>query len=74
MRVEPYNMVKARTVGGRCTDSIVSVLISTVNSQESGNAIPCMATKLLSQDPPLEEASNDEFVKNCCAVVYSGSY
>ncbi|KAI0654156.1 cytochrome P450 [Cubamyces menziesii] len=51
MRVEPYNMVKART--------------------ESGNAIPCMATKLLSQDPPLEEASNDEFVKNCCAVVYS---
>ncbi|KAH9886231.1 cytochrome P450 [Cubamyces lactineus] len=40
-------------------------------TMDSGNAIPCMATRLLSQDPPPEEANNDEFVKNCCAVVYS---
>ncbi|KAI0352115.1 cytochrome P450 [Trametes cingulata] len=36
-----------------------------------GNAMPCMATRLLSEDIPVEGVSHEEFVKNCCGVVYS---
>ncbi|OSC99152.1 cytochrome P450 [Trametes coccinea BRFM310] len=37
----------------------------------AGTAVPCMATRLLSQDLVCEDVDPEEFIKNCCGVVYS---
>ncbi|KAJ3019302.1 hypothetical protein NUW54_g122 [Trametes sanguinea] len=37
----------------------------------AGTAVPCMATRLLSQELSCEDVDPEEFVKNCCGVVYS---
>ncbi|KAI0749883.1 cytochrome P450 [Daedaleopsis nitida] len=36
------------------------------------NAVPCIATRLLQEDLDTAGIDHDEFVKNCCGVVYSG--
>ncbi|KAI0766218.1 cytochrome P450 [Trametes elegans] len=41
------------------------------NKLAEGTEVPCMATRLLSEDLEVEGIERDEFIKNCCGVVYS---
>ena len=71
MRAEPFDMVKRVMVRAqsRCMRRV-----STPFCQASGKAKTSMATRLLSQQE-LDTAGveRDEFIMNCCAVVYSGA-
>lgn len=73
MRSEPYQDVKERMVWS--TNLNGGTLAYPCLQQAAGDVVSCLATRLLAQeDLPWEGTglTRDEFVQDCCGVVYSG--